>query len=156
MIWIIGLLVVVGALMLVVELVLLPGITLAAIGALACYGGAAWMAYKNYGVGGLLWVVVAVIVLSVVATWVSLRAKTWQKLALKDKIESTSGEAPARDVAVGERGVALGRLAPMGTVVIGGRNYEAKTQGEFVDQRTEVEVVGFENLNVIVKPVKKQ
>jgi membrane-bound ClpP family serine protease len=54
----------------------------------------------------------------------------------------------------GDRGVALGRLAPMGTVVIDGRNYEAKTTGGFVDQHTEVEVIGFENFNIIVRPVK--
>jgi membrane-bound ClpP family serine protease len=40
----------------------------------------------------------------------------------------------------------------MGTVVIDGISYEAKTTGIFVDQQTAVEVVGFENFNVIVQP----
>jgi membrane protein implicated in regulation of membrane protease activity len=93
-------------------------------------------------------------VVSVIVIWISLRAKTWRRLALEDKIESTSQESPVRKVAVGQRGVALGRLAPMGMVAIDGVSYEAKTLGGFVDQQTEVEVVGFENFNVIVKPVK--
>jgi membrane-bound ClpP family serine protease len=152
--WLIALFIVVGALMLVVELVLLPGITIAAIGALGFYGGAAWLAWNNYGVKGLLVVVAIVIVLTVVATWFSLRAKTWQRFALGDRIESRSQEAPERKVKIGDRGTALGRLAPMGTVMIDGRNYEAKTTGGFVDQQTEVEVIGFENFNVIVKPIK--
>jgi membrane-bound ClpP family serine protease len=154
MMWLIVLLVLVGALMLVVELVLLPGITIAAIGALASYGGAAWLAWDRFGVKGLMIVIAGVIILSILATWFSLRAKTWQRFALGDKIESKSQDSPERKVKVGERGVALGRLAPMGTVVIDGRNYEAKTTGGFVDQQTEVEVIGFENFNVIVKPVK--
>lgn len=152
--WLIALLIVVGALMLVVELVLLPGITIAAIGALGCYGGAAWLAWRDHGVKGLLIVVAVVIVLTIVATWFSLRAKTWQRFALSDRIESRSQESPGRKVKVGDRGTALGRLAPMGTVVIDGVNYEAKTSGGFVDQHTEIEVTGFENFNVIVKPVK--
>jgi membrane-bound ClpP family serine protease len=152
--WLIALLILVGGLMLVVELVLLPGITIAAIGALGCYGGAGWLAWNNYGVRGLLFVVAVVIVLTVVATWFSLRAKTWQRFALGDKIESRSQEAPQRKVKAGDRGTALGRLAPMGKVTIDGREYEAKTTGAFVDQQTEVEVVGFENFIVIVKPVK--
>ncbi len=152
--WLIALLIVVGALMLVIELVLIPGLTIAAIGALGCYGGAAWIAWNNYGVRGLLVVVAIVIVLTVVATWFSLRAKTWHKFALGDKIESRSQEAPQRKVKVGDRGESLGRLAPMGTVVIDGHNYEAKTTGAFVDQRTEIEVIGFENFNIIVRPVK--
>ncbi len=151
--WLIALLIVVGGLMLIIELVLLPGITIAAIGALGCYGGAAWFAWNNYGVRGLLLVVAFIIIVSIVATWFSLRAKTWQRFALGDKIESRTQESPKRKVKEGDRGVALGRLAPMGTVVIDGRNYEAKTTGGFVDQHTEVEVIGFENFNIIVKPV---
>ncbi|MDR2882333.1 MAG: NfeD family protein [Alistipes sp.] len=152
--WLIALLIVVGALMLVVELVLMPGITVAAIGALASWGGAGWLAWENFGVRGLLTVVAIVIALTVAATWFSLRARTWQRFALGDRIEGRSQEAPARRVKVGDRGVALGRLAPMGKVTIDGRDYEAKTTGGFVDQHTGVEVVGFENFNVIVKPLK--
>ncbi len=151
--WLIALLIVVGALMLLIELVLLPGVTVAAIGALASYGGAAWLAYDKFGVTGLLVVIAIVIVLSIIVTWFSLRAKTWQKFALGDKIESKSQESPERKVKVGDRGTALGRLAPMGTVVIDGRNYEAKTTGSYLDQNTEVEVIGFENFNVIVKKI---
>ncbi len=152
--WLIALFIVVGALMLVVELVLLPGITIAAIGSLGFYGAAAWTAWNNYGVRGLLVVVAIVIVLTIIATWFSLRAKTWQRFALGDKIESRSQEAPERKVKIGDKGTAIGRLAPMGSVMIEGRPYEAKTTGSFVDQHTEVEVIGFENYNVIVKPIK--
>lgn len=154
MIWLISLLVLVGALMLVVELVLVPGVTLAAIGALCCYGGAAWLAWSDCGPRGLLAVVAAIIVLSVIATWFSLRAKTWQHLALGERIEGRSQESPRHRVKVGDSGVAQGRLAPMGTVSIEGRVYEAKTSGEFVDPHSRVEVTGFENSNIIVKQIK--
>jgi membrane-bound ClpP family serine protease len=152
--WLIALLILVGALLLMVELVLLPGVTVAAILSACCYGGAAWLTYDKHGRWPLLWVVGVVIVVSVVVIWLSLRAKTWRRLALEDKIESRSQELPAQTVALGARGETLGRLAPMGTVVIDGVNYEAKTTGSFVDPKTEVEVIGFENFNVIVKPVK--
>lgn len=55
---------------------------------------------------------------------------------------------------VGDRGVTLSRLSPMGKVEIGGRTYEAKSQGAYVDQQRDVEVVGFENFSVIVKTIK--
>ncbi len=139
--------------MLIVELVLLPGITIAAIGSLGAYCGAGWLAWDNYGVKGLLIVVAVIIVLTIASTWFSLRAKTWQRFALGDKIEGRSQESPERKVKVGDRGIAVGRLAPMGKVTIDGVDYEAKTTGSFVDQHTEVEVVGFENSNIIVKCV---
>jgi membrane-bound ClpP family serine protease len=137
----------------VVELVLLPGITVAGIASLVAYCGAAYVAYINYGVNGVLISVAVIVVVSLLATWFSLRAKTWQKFALHQNIESRSNSSPADVVKTGERGVALTRLAPMGKVIIGGATYEAKVLEGFVDQQTEVEVTGFENFTVIVKPI---
>ncbi len=93
-----------------------------------------------------------ILVLSLIATVVSLRAKTWQRFSLKQKIKSSSMPTlPEQELSVGDRGMTLSRLSPMGKVEIGGRTYEAKSQGAYVDQRSEVEVVGFENFSVIVK-----
>lgn len=149
--WLIAILILIGAGLLVVELVLLPGITIAGIGALGCYCGAAYLGYANYGVTGVLVAVGVVIVVSVIATWFSLRAKTWQKFALKQNIDSVSQESPEKRVKVGEHGVAITRLAPMGKVMIGGETYEAKAVDTFLDQQTEVEVTGFDNFTVIVR-----
>lgn len=154
MVWLIVLLIIVGVLLLVAELVLLPGVTVAAIGSLACYAGASWMAYDRHGSGALLWVIAAIILLSVIAIWFSLRAKTWRRLGLDEAIESRSQDLPERFVEVGAKGVSVGRLAPMGMVEIDGRTWEAKTTGTFIDPRTGVEVIGFENFNVIVRAVK--
>ena len=41
----------------------------------------------------------------------------------------------------------------MGRVEIEGRCYEAKSTGAYLDPQTKVEVVGFENTNVIVKRI---
>ena len=41
----------------------------------------------------------------------------------------------------------------MGKVEIGGRIYEAKSTDVYIDQRSTVEVVGFENFNVVVRKV---
>ena len=41
-----------------------------------------------------------------------------------------------------------------GVFEVGGRTYEAKSLGTYVDPQRDVEVVGFENFSVIVKTVK--
>ena len=62
--------------------------------------------------------------------------------------------SPEKEVKVGDRGRALSRLAPMGKVEFGGRIFEAKSLDAYIDVRSEVEVVGFENFDVIVKKVE--
>lgn len=148
------LLIVLGLLFLVAEIVFLPGISIGGLLAMVCYGSAIYLSFGNYGtVGGVLAIVVVVVV-SVVATAVSLRAKTWQRFSLRQQIRSSSMPSPCDEVKPGDRGVTLSRLSPMGKVEIGGRVYEAKSTGSYVDPRREVEVVGFENFSVIVKSIE--
>jgi len=100
-------------------------------------------------------VVLVILVLSLIATVVSLRAKTWQRFSLKQKINSSSMPTlPEQELSVGDRGTTLSRLSPMGKIEVNGRTYEAKSLGAYVDPRKEIEVVGFENFSVIVKTTK--
>ena len=81
------LLILLGVFFLVVELIFLPGVTLGTILSVASYGAAIYLAFDRFGfVGGMITLFV-VVALSLVATVVSLRAKTWQRLALNDKVD---------------------------------------------------------------------
>ena len=149
------LLVFLGLLFLVAELVLLPGISVGAVLALVCYGAAVFLAFSDFGVLGGAGTLVAILVLSFIAVVVSLRAKTWQRFSLEQEIRSSSMPVvPAQELHVGDRGTTLSRLSPMGKAEFGGRIYEAKTLDAYVDPKRAVEVVGFENFSVVVKPVK--
>ena len=132
-----------GLLFLVAELVLLPGVSIGAILALVSYGGAIYIAFRDYGplAGGI--VVAVVLVLS---------SKTWRRFSLKQKVDSSVMPEPVQQsVRVGDTGMTVSRLAPMGKVEIGGKIYEAKSMDSYIDPRREVEVVGFENFNIIVR-----
>lgn len=150
----ITLLIVLGALFLLAELVLLPGVTIGTILSLICYAGAIYLAFTAYGTTIGIVVIAIVVVLSLLTTVFSLRAKTWQRFSLKQNIDSVSSESPDKEVKIGERGVAVSRIAPMGKVEIAGKCYEAKSADVLIDQREEVEVVGFENNSIVVRKVK--
>ena len=144
-------LILLGLFFLVVELIFLPGITLGTILSVVSYGAAIYLGFSRLGVIGGMFILFVIAALSLVATVVSLRAKTWQRLALNNKVDGQSNASPEEAVVVGAKGVTISRLSPMGKVEIDGKHYEAKSGGEYIDQRTEVEVVGFENSNIIVR-----
>lgn len=150
------LLVALGVLFLVAELLLLPGVSVGALLSLVCYGTSVWLAFRDYGpVAGSVTVAV-IVVLSLAATFLSLRAKTWQRFSLRQQIDSSSMPLPEAELKVGDRGTTLSRLSPMGKVEIGGRIYEAKSLDSYVDPRVDVEVAGFENFSVIVRTADNQ
>ena len=148
------LLLVLGALFLLAELVLVPGVTIGTILSLICYAGAIYLAFTAFGTTIGVVVIGVIIVLSLVTTIFSLRAKTWQRFSLKQNIDSVSNENPENAVKIGDRGVAVSRIAPMGKVEIAGKSYEAKSADVLIDQREKVEVIGFENNSIVVRKVQ--
>ena len=148
--WLIVLLLILAALLLAVELVLLPGITVAGFMALAADACALWLAY---GAGRVTFAVTfgAAVALAGLTVFICLREKTWRVLSLDSNIEGQSQPSPQCQVQVGQCGMTLSRLAPSGKVEIEGKILEAKTLDEFIDPRTEVTVSGFDNFTVVVR-----
>ena len=146
-------LVLLGLFFLVAELVFLPGAALGVILSLASYAAATYFAFVRIGMVGGFITLGIILLLSLIATIISLRAKTWQRFALKNKVEGQSMQTPAEEVRIGDCGVTISRLSPMGKVLIGSKEYEAKSAEAYIDQRTEVTVTGFENFTIIVKSI---
>ena len=151
MLWI-SLLILLGLILFVVELVLLPGITIAAIGAFASLVGAVAWAFVEGGATMGFIVLGIVAFLLIVLTILCLRPRTWNHFALKTNIESqVQPEKIERQVEVGAQGITLTRLAPMGKVQIEGQIYEAKSLDSYIDPRQKVVVIGYDNANIIVR-----
>ncbi len=148
-------LVLLGILFLVVEVLILPGVSIGGLLSVASYIGAVYMAYVHFGGTGVAISAVVIIAVSAIALFFSLRSKTWNRLALEDKLDAASGVAPQSELNVGDEGESLSRLAPMGRVAIGGKSYEAKSSGEYIEEHSAVEVVAFENSNVVVRKRKQ-
>lgn len=148
--WII-LLIVIGVVLLLAELLLLPGITIAAIASFCCLVGASAWVFSEFGVGlGFLTLgIITLLVIIILAIF--LRPKTWNKMALKTEIKESINAPIDKLVPSDSTGRALTRLAPMGKVLIEGQTYEAKTMGAYIDEGTQIKVIGYDNQNVIVE-----
>lgn len=154
MFWIL-LLIILGLILFFAELVLLPGITIAAVGSFIALTSAVAWAYSAYGaiIGTLTLIIVLVCV--IIMTAVFLRPTTWKKASLQTKLENAFDTPINSKVKIGAQGTAITRLAPMGKVIIDGAIYEAKSQTNYVDQQTQIEVIGYENFSLIVNPLKQ-
>ncbi len=144
------LLVLLAAFLVIVEALLIPGITVAAIGAVGAAVYAVYLVYVDYG---FLWAVITLtgaVIITLLALMYAIRKKNMAKLELKEN--SDSSVPNVRDfIAIGEVGVAQTRLSPMGTVTINGGSYEAKSLSGMLDPKSEIKVVGFDDNVVTVE-----
>lgn len=147
-------LIVLGIVFVLLELFFLPGISVASIIGLASFGGAVYFAYLYYGAMGGTIALAVVLLLSVIAIWLFFRSKTLDKMALNTEISSSVAEKPM--VNIGDTGICLSRLAPMGKVLIDGKTYEARSEGDMIDEGLQVEVISVEAFRITVKPIDNQ
>ncbi|MDD3624009.1 MAG: hypothetical protein PHT17_00300 [Proteiniphilum sp.] len=145
-------LLILGVLFMLVEIFLLPGISIAGIaGAIFLIGGIAY-AYLFLGsTAGNVSLAASVAALGGTFVWL-LRSKSLQKISLETNIDSTVDNTNLQKMAVGDTGIAVSRLNPIGKVMVNDIVAEGKSvDGKFIEEDSEIEIVKVETYNVLVK-----
>jgi len=138
--------------LLITEIFLLPGITIAGIaGALFAAGGIVY-AYTIGMMVGNITLGSSVVVFGGIFLWL-MRSNSFHRVSLKTNIESTVESPRDMDLKVGDEGIALSRLAPIGKARFGHITIEAKSTNDFIDENTPVAIVRIEGYNVIVEKI---
>ena len=147
-------LIIAGLLLLGAELIIIPGFGIAGILGVASIVASCWIAFAQIGPTAGIIVILVNMVLVVATTILMLRSKTWKKLSLKTNIDSKVDSAPQeKGIDVGNRGVAVTRLAPAGKVQIGDSVLEAFTRDSLVEPGREVEVAEIDGNKIFVKEI---
>lgn len=147
---IILMLILIGAVLVLMEFLVFPGVNVAGILGFICIIAGVYFGYAFYGASTGHLILLGTAVFGIGVTWYVLRSNTWKKLSLDTKLEATV-EGVDSSVCVGDSGVTLGRLAPMGNVQIGEFIVEAESQSGYIDSKCEVEVVKVFKNKIIVK-----
>ena len=136
--------------LLLAEIFLLPGITIAGIaGAILAIGGVAYAYTVSMTVGNIT-LGASIIVFGGIFLWL-LRSNSFHRVSLKTNIESTVESPRNMDLNVGDEGVTISRLAPIGKARFHQITTEAKSTNEFIDENTPVVIVRVDGYNVIVE-----
>jgi len=141
-----------GIILILAEIFLLPGITIAIIGGALFVGGGLFYAYTHLGVeGGNIALVVSILVFLFTFFWL-VKSKTINKIGLKTDIDSTvADEKLMLEIKEGDEGITVSRLNPIGKVKVNQMTVEAKTLGGFVDDNVEVVVLKVFPTQIVVK-----
>ena len=144
-------LLVLGIIFFLVELFLLPGISIAGVIGFLLIGGSVYCAYAFIGpLAGTL-TLIGSLILFAIAVWWFMRSKMLDRMSLKTEIDGKVDPLNGLNINVGDKGKTVSRLAPMGKVMINGATIEAKTNDDFIDPGEAVIVLEVYNTNVLVK-----
>ncbi len=141
--------------LLLVEMFLIPGISIAGIGGLLFLGGAVYYAYAYIGSTAGFLTLVAAFVMLTIAVIIFIRSKALEKMSLKTDIDSKNDPLEGIELKEGDMGITCSRLAPMGKIRVQGHVVEAKALDDFIDQDVEVVIIKVQSTNVLVERKKQ-
>ncbi len=145
-------LMIVGILLLLAEILLVPGVGVAGIFGLLALIGSCVYSFHFFGTTVGTVIISINVVLVVALTIYVLRAKTWKRFSLNTKIDN-SVASDTEPLVIGDVGRTTTRLAPMGSARFASGVYEVKALEGMLDAGVEVEVVLIEDNKIIVKPL---
>jgi len=144
-----------GLLLLVLEFFVFPGVTIAGIGGALMIAAGLILAYTSYGAPTGHFVLALTLVALFGVIGMALRGKTWNRLKLDTEISAKVETVPVNLIHPGDRGITISRLNPVGKARINEQEVEAHCPGNFLEPRTEIEIVKVLDTHVIVKPIKQ-
>ena len=154
---IVAVVILLGVIFLLLEIFLLPGITVSGIaGFVFLLGGIAY-AYMYMGpVAGNVSLLIAGLLLAGSFIYF-IKSKSLRRISLTTNIDSKVDTSDLNKINVGDEGITQSRLNPIGKVFINNLIVEAKSiNGEMIDEDTEVVVNKVDWSNILVSRKESQ
>lgn len=137
---IIASLIIAGLILFIIEVFLLPGVSIAGIASAACLLYANYYAFDTLGTfPGCITLAVSAIGVIAITIWF-MRSKTVDKLSLKKSIDYRPEPLKGLDLKKGDEGVALTRLALIGNAEFDGHIIEVLSTGDFIEEKSRIRV----------------
>ncbi len=146
------LLILIGLILIVIELIFVPGTTIVGIAGLACLVVGVFLSFQFFGpnVGWIVMIVSSVAGFGILVY--GLRSKAWEKFSLKRAIDSKVNEDIPLNLKVGQVGQAISALRPMGSAEFGTKVVEVSSHGNYVKTGQKIQIVKIDNKKVYVEP----
>ncbi|MCJ8167565.1 hypothetical protein MKJ04_22170 [Pontibacter sp. E15-1] len=143
----------IGLLLIIVELIFVPGTTVVGILGFVLTAIGIWIGYAALGTTIGHVVLATTVLIGALAFFYSFRSDSWSHFALKDQNRGHVNEEFPHVLEVGEIGKTISALRPQGTVLFAERHHEVQTQGEFVAPNTPVRIIRLQQNKIIVEAI---
>jgi len=135
------LLIMIGLVLIIVELIFVPGVTIVGILGFILVAVGIWISYAALGTNTGHLVLAAAVLTGGLALFYSFRSDAWSRFALKESNKSRVNEENPHLLQVGEEGTTVSALRPQGTALFKERRHEVQTMGTFLRPNTPVRII---------------
>ncbi|HAA21008.1 MAG TPA: hypothetical protein DCR93_23665 [Cytophagales bacterium] len=141
-----------GIILLLIELLFVPGTTVVGILGFILSAIGVYLSYVYFGNSTGSLVLLGTLALSVGTAIYSFRSGVWDRFANKSKVEGRVNSDPLT-IGPGDVGETTSALRPIGKAEFGNKLYEVRTLGNYVEARQKVKVTHIDHTKIFVEPL---
>lgn len=149
------LIILLGVVLLIVEFLILPGITVAGIGGVILIGVGVYLTYDIHGTVAGNYMLLGSFLMMILTLAYALRERTWKRTMLESKMEGRAYVYDKTKVQKGDTGKTVTRLGPFGKAMVNDQYLDARSVEGIIGANEPIEVVKIESNKIIVKPLNK-
>ena len=144
-------LLIIGLILLMVEMLFIPGTTVVGIlGFLVSLAGVAY-AFLTFENNTALWITAIAAIVNLVAVWYGFSSGVWNRFSLKSSMSGGAFDGRTDGLQIGMRGKAISDIKPFGKIILDEKIYEVKSEEGFIEVGKNVEIIKIENNKILVK-----
>ncbi len=141
----------IGLILLLAEVIFIPGTTVVGIfGLLVSLTGVVY-AFVSYDQVTASWITVVAVALNFAAIVYGFRSGVWNKFSLKSSMQGGAFDGRTIGLEEGMTGKAVSDIKPIGKAQFGDSIYEVKSEQGFIPVDTEISIIKIENNKILVK-----
>lgn len=150
---IIAALIAAGIVLIIAEIVFIPGTTVVGIlGAVFMISGIVF-SYRQFGNDIGFYVLIGTSIATGVSLYLSFRKGAWSKFANKSAIKSKFNEGLTNHLTEGEEGITVSALRPMGNAEFKGQIFEVKSAGEYIPSAIKIRILKIQMNTILVEAI---
>ena len=150
---IIATLIAIGLILIVLEIIFVPGTTIVGGLGLICVVIGVWYSFSVFGAPIGWSIAVITLVIAAILIILSFKSGVWRRFALNNTMESRVNEHEPISLTIGDEGISLSALRPYGNVEFGNSKIEVTTLGDLIESNKKVKVVKIEGRKIFVEQI---
>lgn len=143
----------IGLVLIIVELIFVPGTTIVGILGFILAAIGIWIGYAALGttIGHII--LGTSVLISGIAFFYSFKNDVWSRFALNDQINSRVNDENPHTLEIGITGITVSALRPQGTAIFNERRHEVQTKGEFIAPNQTVRIIKLNHNKITVEEI---
>ena len=142
-----------GLILIIVEIIFVPGTTVVGIMGFLAMGYGIYQSYTIYGNSAGTLTLIGSLLASILLFYFSFKNRSWERFSLKDSSKGRVNDQKALEINEGDKGVSMSSLKPVGKALFNDQEVEVRSNGGFVEENVEIEVLRVEGTKIFVQPV---